>query len=344
MTTAGPTLRSQVAPALLGYLASRGIDIAPIASSLGLPPDLEAFRETPVPLASVHRLGEVAEELTRDPFVGLHVAEWLPRGAYGLSEFIVRSAADIREAATRLVRHHALLNDFSTLSFEDRLDEGVLVHAMPGEPACAGRHGNELIVAMMVRVVRESLRLVRWSPSRVAFAHPQPEHVGPLAFYFGAEIAFAAGRNEVAVPRDDLALPLQTADAALLAVLDEQAMRHVAPPTGDAFWTRLREEIRVSLRDGPPRLEAIAAAIGTSTRTLQRRLEAEGTTFQHLVDDLRHTLARMYLDEPSSASASGRPLAPLEVAFLLGYADRRAFVRAFKRWTGTTPSDYRRKS
>jgi AraC-like DNA-binding protein len=212
-----------------------------------------------------------------------------------------------------------------------------MVHELPGERGCVGRHGNELIVAMMVRVLRESLEQPAWTPKRVAFAHAAPLELEPLRAFFGTDdISFDAGRNELAVPPSDFALPLRSADAALLAVLDEQAMRLVSDRGGaDQFWSRLREHVRVSLRDGPPRLETAAVALGTSPRTLQRRLEEKGTTFHALVEGLREELARLYLE--------GGALAPLEIAFLLGYADRRAFVRAFKRWTGETPSGYRRR-
>jgi AraC-like DNA-binding protein len=337
VATPGPLIRSQVVPAFLARLAALGVDLDPLVRRFHLPEPSEGLRDLEVPLSVVRELPVVAEELLGDPYAGLHVAEWLPRGAYGLIEFIVRSARDLRDAAGRLVRHHALFNDLTELLLEDRPGELVLLHRIPGEPACVGRHGNELVLAMMVRVLRESLGRERWTPLRVTFAHPPPPDVGPLKEYFGVErVEFDRGHNELAVSLDDAALPLTTADAALLAVLDEQAMRLIAsrPGDGDAFWSLLREHLRVSLRDGAPRLEAAAEALGTSARTLQRRLEERGTSFQDLVDEIRRDLACMYLE--------GGSLAPLDVAFLLGYSDRRAFVRAFKRWTGKTPSGWRK--
>src|SRR5262249_45974404 len=99
---------------------------------------------------------------------------------------------------------------------------------------------------------------------------------------------------------------------------------------------KLRAQVRLALEDGQPDLPAIANALKMSTRTLQRRLEAEGTSFQELVDAVRQELARVYVADPKYALG--------EVAYLLGFSEITAFTRAFKRWTGTTPSRWRAQS
>jgi AraC-like DNA-binding protein len=96
----------------------------------------------------------------------------------------------------------------------------------------------------------------------------------------------------------------------------------------------VRQQLVERLRDGEPEQGAVARPLGLSERTLQRRLRDEGTTFGALVDDVRLELARMYLGDPE--------LAIFEVAFLLGYSEPSAFNRAFRRWTGASPSEHRR--
>jgi AraC-like DNA-binding protein len=333
-------IRSQVVPLFLARLAAAGHDVESLMARFALPTEGLAEREMVVPVSTVYELPAVGVELMADPFFGLHVAEWLPRGAYGLLEFVMRSAHDMREAATRLVRYHTLFNDVTVLALEDGPHEAVLVHRLPGHSECVGRHANELIIAMMVRVLRESMQLPSWSPRRVAFAHAAPRDTSPLRAYFGgAALTFEHGHNELAVNAADMDIPLQTADSALLAVLDAQAMRLVAKSQPDrkdpdAFWSRLREHVRVALRNGAPRLDDAARALGLSSRTLQRRLEEGDTSFQTLVEEIRRDLACMYVEDGALGS--------LEIAFLLGYSDRRAFVRAFKRWTGKTPAEFRR--
>jgi AraC-like DNA-binding protein len=95
---------------------------------------------------------------------------------------------------------------------------------------------------------------------------------------------------------------------------------------------RVERLIADRLPDGGATLRASAAALGMSERTLQRRLHAEGTTFEDLVDGVRRARALAYLD-------AQLPIA--EVAYLLGYAEPSVFHRAFKRWTGRSPEVWR---
>ncbi|NEP18534.1 MAG: helix-turn-helix transcriptional regulator, partial [Leptolyngbya sp. SIO4C1] len=83
-----------------------------------------------------------------------------------------------------------------------------------------------------------------------------------------------------------------------------------------------------------PKLDAIAAKLGYSSRTLQRKLQQAGTSFQQVLDDIRRELAFQYLQETQLTAS--------EIAFLLGFSENSAFTRAFRRWTAITPGDYRR--
>ena len=120
MSGAQPQIRSQVVPLFLARLAAAGHDIGPIAERFSLPQEGMAERDIVVPLSVVRELPRLAEELMGDPHIGLHTADWLPRGAYGLLEFIMRSAKSMREAALRLVRYHTMLNDLTVLTLEER--------------------------------------------------------------------------------------------------------------------------------------------------------------------------------------------------------------------------------
>jgi AraC-like DNA-binding protein len=105
-------------------------------------------------------------------------------------------------------------------------------------------------------------------------------------------------------------------------------------PDADSLAGRVRKCLIARLRDGEPEQPTIARALGLSERTLQRRLRAEHTTFAALLDQVRSELASMYLLDPQ--------LAVFEVAYLLGFSEPSAFNRAFRRWTGKTPREFRR--
>ena len=126
---------------------------------------------------------------------------------------------------------------------------------------------------------------------------------------------------------------MSTADPALGGVLADHAEQLLAArPRSQSFLDQVRAQMRDQLTAGQPSLESLAAALGLAPRTLQRRLEEEGTHLRQVFDALREERARVLGREDRTVE---------ELASMLGYADTRGFLRAFKRWTGTTPSRYR---
>jgi AraC-like DNA-binding protein len=114
-------------------------------------------------------------------------------------------------------------------------------------------------------------------------------------------------------------------------VLDELG---APPPRRGDLAEKVRSALAQDLR-GAPTLEGLAARLELPPRSLQRLLSAEGTSYSGLLDELRHELALGYLRR--------RDLALAEVSFLLGFAEQSAFQRAFRRWTGTSPAEWRRR-
>jgi AraC-like DNA-binding protein len=335
MATGSSVLRSQTVPIFLKAYAAAGGDEAALSARFGLPRESVTKREVDASLDTIEAIANAAAEQAGDPNLGFHLALCLPPGAYGLLEYIGRSAATLRQAGERFVRYSALLNELTSFDFTLRGDVAVLRQRIDGYPPCVGRHPGEMFVTLIVRFLYEATDF-DWLPSAIAFAHPAPADPSELAGYFRAPVSWGTGENRIALPLALLDRAVVTSDAMLFKLLDEQAekvlttrARHDA---GD-FLMKTRAEMRVALEHGQPELAAVARALKMSARTLQRRLEGEGTNFQELVDSVRHELARIYIADPKYALG--------EVAYLLGFSEISAFTRAFKRWTGMTPTAWR---
>jgi AraC-like DNA-binding protein len=323
-------MRSQlVAPFL-----ARVPDANALIARFGLPASAARDPETVLPLETLQQLLDAVEEATGDPFVGLHVAASLPRGTYGLLEFSSRSAPTVRESMVRIVRYISLLNELVEVTLSEKDGEGTIEQRITGAPLCVGRHGNEFFVAMLLAESRRASG-THWVPRRAWFAHPAPRDRSELESLLGTrDLRFGAGANGVAVDGAVLDLPLATSDPPLLTLLDQKAEEALAARAGpNRFLGHVQARIREQLTDGGPSLERVAAALKMSRRTLQRRLADEGVSFQELAESVRRELARLYIKDPR------RPLG--EVAFMLGYQELSAFFRAFRRWTGMTPSEFR---
>jgi AraC-like DNA-binding protein len=153
---------------------------------------------------------------------------------------------------------------------------------------------------------------------------------------FGAPVRFGAARTEVHWPRSVLDLPVLAADPALQALFESrlrEASATLASESEPAAVARAREIIMARLEHGDVSLDLVARELAVSRRSLQRRLSEAGTTFQELLDASRRALAFRHL--------KSRDTSVEEVAFLTGFSEPSAFFRAFRRWTGTTPNQWR---
>ncbi|MBZ0235910.1 MAG: AraC family transcriptional regulator [Deltaproteobacteria bacterium] len=332
--TAEPRMRSQLVAPLLGFVRERGGDPAALIARFDLSAEAIAQPEVVLPLRTLHALLDQAAAQVCDPFLGLHLAARFPRGTYGVLEYAGRSAPTVREALVRIVRYIGLLNELVTVSFEPLAHGGATIEQrIAGEPRCVGRHGNEFFVAMLLLNAR-ALTTSTWMPSRAWFAHPMPEDVSELVALLGTrDLRWDAGANGMELAAEVLDAPLTTADPPLLSLLERQAEQALPPPGNQRLVALIKRRVRDTLVEAPPTLESVAAELRMSPRTLQRQLAEEGTGFADLLDELRRELALEYVRDP------GRPLG--EIAYLLGYSELSAFLRAFKRWTGKTPSDLR---
>ena len=129
---------------------------------------------------------------------------------------------------------------------------------------------------------------------------------------------------------------VETADTELLKILKQYCRQVVGErPSTDDLAFKVRELITALLPDGQPMMDDVARELGMSSRTLRRRLAEQGLIYKEIVEDVRHELARRYVSE--------KRIKLKQVVYLLGYSDLAAFNQAFHRWTGLSPSDYRRK-
>jgi AraC-like DNA-binding protein len=188
-------------------------------------------------------------------------------------------------------------------------------------------------------VALNTLRIMvgsQWTPQEVQFAHQAPGQIAEHHRVFGAPVSFGCETNAFIVEREFVEREIPAADPRLYRILKrylESVLNEM--PQEDSLLASVRKSIAESMRDGDPKLARVSKKIAMSPRTLQRQLKECGVDFKKLTDDTRRRFATHYLKDRKNTLT--------EIAFLLGYSDVSAFNRAFKRWTGSTPLDYRRR-
>jgi len=176
----------------------------------------------------------------------------------------------------------------------------------------------------------------RLSPLRVEFVQPRP-HVKAIERHFGCPVVCGASRNAIVFHASDDQRRFVTRNAELLSMLAPQFEEELKQENGDEndenFVERVRIAVQQKLTGRRPTIEDIADALHISSRTLQRRLQDGGSSFQRVLEEARHQLARHYLNNSV--------LELNEAAYLLGYEDGNSFVRAFRTWEGVPPAQWR---
>lgn len=320
---------------LVSGLAELGHDPAPVLALVGIEEVVIEDPEASVPMQQVVSLIDHAVQATGDDNLGLHLAQHAQSGSFDVHLYAMISSATLGDAFQCLCRYQRLIHDSTEVRLDIEDDRATLRHRMPGGLA-APRHSAEFLLTAWVRGGRMATGTA-WAPTEVRFAHHEPSGSDEHRRFFDAPVRFMTGENALVVPASLLELPCTRADPALFAMLDRYAAdRLERAPRSAAIADRARTALAAALRHGEPSAAHVARRLKMSVRTLNRALVAEGTSYRRVLEQLRRELALRHLADVR--------LSVTEIAFLLGFSELSAFHRAFRRWTGQTPSQFRAQS
>lgn len=317
--------------AIPDVLRKLGADPAKVLAEAGVEPALFDDPENMMSYAARSRLIAHCVATTGCRHFGHLVCQQAGLHSLGLVGLLVKYSPDVGSALRNLVRYfhfHARSASLDLAVERDRAMLGFGVHQPQVEAIDQIGDGA---VTTMFNVVR-GLCGPAWRPVEVRFAHRRPQDVGPYRRFFQAPLRFDSEHYGLAFAADWLGHPLPEADPELRHLLQKEVDRLEARYR-DEFPEQVRSVLRTALVTDNHRADQVAALLSMRSRTLNRRLNAFGTSFQRLVDEGRFEIARQLLE--NSAMDVG------QVADLLDYADASAFTRAFRRWSGTTPAQWR---
>jgi len=319
---------------VVDFAAARGHDAEQLCREHGLVLAQLRDASTRVPYALAEQLAMRVLALTADPNLGLHLAHDV-RDAPTLDAgvLLMMSSPTLRDALQRMERYQSFWADGARFALLP-VERGAVVRYMFFEPLSVyQRHSDECALAEIVLGARRLTGQDDLTPAAVRFRHAAPADVREHHALFRAPLQFDAEHCEIELRSESLSAPLPQANETFRLFFQAQVERALAQlPGGSGLAADVRAAAQAALASGQCSMAETAHALGISTRTLQRRLQAEGTSFAELLDALRRELAHTYLSQ-------ALPLQ--QIAWLLGYGDVSAFHHAFKRWTGLTPEQAR---
>jgi AraC-like DNA-binding protein len=318
---------------------ARGLDVEPLLARHGLSQAPSGDVDARVPARAVLGLWAELPQLSGLPHFGVWLAELACAAPpTSLGARLVHSAPTLGAGVGRLIRFERVFHGVRATELRTEAGVARFTHTPPIGIGPGAPPAVEFAFAWLLGTARATTGAAL-SASRVTFTHAAPGALDPYRRFFGVEPRFEATENTLELPSAALELPQATADA-LMGRLVERHARELSRqlPTGTGLVGRVRGLLARSLDIGESEaasLGGVAGQLRLPERTLQRRLAAEGTSFNTLLDEVRRELALEHLAEPATSVA--------EVAFALGFGDQTAFHRAFLRWTGRTPGEHRRR-
>ena len=321
---------------LSSALQDRQIDPQPLLDAYGL--DLARLSEPRARLSIPRymRLGHAAIELTGDPGLGLEMGRLRKAGHLGLVGVTSAQAPTVREAARALIRYEPLYaSNYRGASGFHEDPTGAWLRFYSISPYNSyNRFVVDTVLASWVTQL-SAVAARPLVPLAVRIEFEQPIYAERYETFFGRAVEFASEYNQMRLDRQTLALRnpehcpgtwrqlLELCEAELELRTRTRSLRE-----------RVTQLLGPMLKGEEPDLQQVAARLKLPTWTLRRRLEEEGTSYRAILNDTRRDLAIAYIRDTESAFG--------EIAWLLGFSSAEAFQRAFKRWSGQTPGEYRR--
>lgn len=295
--------------------------------------DPQALRDPDgrIPFARQQRLWQAVAERLPVAEPGLAIGAKLGPGQFSVLGYLLQSSPTFGAALQAALRYQRLAGEGGTLLLERHGDELHLIYR-PLEPGTLATRTR--VLALMhgwLRLIRPLLGTL--PVRRIELALPEPADPAPFAEAFAAPLRFAAPDFALVLPAELERASLTQGNAGLQQLLQQHADNLLARLPSESLSARVVALLSAQLAQGEPDRSALAAHLGLSERTLQRRLAEEGGSYQQLLTDTRRQLAERYLDESE--------LPATEIAILLGYSEPSVFFRAFRQWTGLTPGEYR---
>ena len=331
---------SSAATGLVGFIQHKGGDADRILGRAGLDPEQLLNPTLSLNLDQYCAVFEEAALQTRDDNFGLRYGCQFKPDGLGLLGYVGMCSDTLGDALRNVVKMFPIHQQGSLLCLEEQGEWCRLDYQVQYGAILRKRQDAELSLGMFNNLMRVALGQ-KWAPDRVHFEHPQPEAWHEHCKAFDAPVFFDQPRNSLVFRRSLLNQPMPGRDPRLLAIVLEsmnllarsgrEQLDHAGSNTGIVH--DVQAQIRLQLRNGEPNLEWACEHLQLTSWTLQRRLGDHGLTFTQLVDNVRRELAQHYL------SQANLPIS--ELALLLGYSEASAFSRAFRRWFGVSPRQWR---
>lgn len=325
-----PTMLASSTLVLWNALDAYDYDAKGVFVRAGLDPGKLKDQDARYTADSITRLHELTIEVTGDPCFMLKLANfWHPSHLHALGYGWLASGS-LKDAFNRLIRYYDIAAISAERVYLNKLKAGYLfVIDMPEDMHPLHETEDDALMVLLVAMCRMSVG-ASFQPLRVRMRRPAPPCVQEFDAYFGAPVEFSTDELSLLLPKSTVEAELPTANTSVARACDHIIDEYLARLDQANVVNQVRVHLVESMPSGKVNEHDIASNLHMSVRSLQRKLKQEDSSFKQILDNTRRELALSYIKEKHTSIN--------EITYLLGYSDPANFSRAFKRWTGMSPS------
>ncbi len=327
-----PTSLTSLFAALAEALESGGCNADDTFLAAGLDRNETRVAGARYPVRKINRLIELAVRATGDPCFGLTVATHIRPTSFHALGYAWLASTTVMEALERIERYMQIVTTAAQLKLSkgNQVTIAQWIYPHPSiQPTRWAREGGFAICLRMFRLMTDN----DFAPLLVTFQHEDPGCRERFEETFQAPVRFSAASDAMQFETRAIQVPVIGGNPEIAKANDQVAERYLASLDPNETATKVRELLLNMLPSGNASGQIVAERLNRSFSTLQRRLREEGTNYKDVLEETRKNLAVGYL--------SRKELTITQIAYLLGFSDQASFARAFRRWTGKPPSEYR---
>jgi AraC-like DNA-binding protein len=316
------------------YLHSLHVDVDTFLQSIGVDPAIVESPDNRIPVETYLFIQDSAAEFTHDVNFGLHMGEYAEAGSWSILGYLMMNCRNLGEAMEKAGRYSRIIGNLIESTPELHFNKLKMVFNTPPHAPKMSRHCFESTFSSLLRMTR-SLTGVHLCPWEVTFIYPKPDSLGEYTRVFGCPVYFGQRENSMTVNLAVGKTPILMANDELKAYFEKYARDFIATLDHQKECTNAVTHIILShMDDETLTINKVAREMSISVRGLQKRLSAEGVLFSDLLQEIREKLAKQYLKEDYTVE---------QITYMLGFSEPSVFRKAFKKWSGVTPGEFREK-
>jgi AraC-like DNA-binding protein len=326
------TVSISVLSQLVRYLAHLKTDIPAVFKAAGADPEILEQPDRQIPIEQYIAIEDQAASATGDPCFGLHMGEFFEPGHWSILGYMMMNCRTLGEAAEKNARYQRIIGNLIGSRLQLGIKKVKIILTVPRHAPTLSRHCFEAVFSSSIRMFR-TLTGKPYCPLEVGFSYPAPASPEEYKRVFGCPVLFDQKHTSMTVRMDLAGTPILTPNAQMLERFENYAREYLSELESPARTTQ--EVIKIILEQLDSRNLSVASVARTmcvSVRTLQGKLKEEGVVFSDLLQQTRVRLAKKYLKENYTVE---------DITYLLGFTEASVFRKAFKKWLGQTPREFR---